>query len=307
MTAAPVPPTPDRLDVIVTRGFKGYGLLDSGGGRKLERFGAIVVDRPEPQALWQPRSPDAWAEAHATFAPDDDDEKGRWRLHRPVPDAWDVVVDDVTLRARLMAFRHLGLFPEQRPHWQWLRAGLEPLARKGGERPRVLNLFGYTGAASLMAARAGAEVTHVDASKPANGWGRENQAASGLDAAPIRWILDDARKFAAREVRRGRSYHAILLDPPKFGRGPDGRMWDLFTDLAPLLADCAKLLAPGPSRLTLTAYAIRASALSLDGLVRETLRDRAGTQSAGELALAEEHGGRLIGTSLYVRWEGRHV
>ena len=306
MTAPPQIIAPHRLDVIVTHGFQGYGLLDSGGGRKLERFGSIIVDRPEPQALWQPRTPDAWAEAHATFAPDDDEEKGRWRQHRPVPDSWDVAVDGVTLRARLMAFRHLGLFPEQRPHWQWLREGVTAAARPGGERPRVLNLFGYTGAASLIAARAGAEVTHVDASKPAIGWGKENQSASGLDTAPIRWILDDARKFAAREVRRGRTYHAILLDPPKFGRGPDGRMWDLFTDLAPLLDDCAKLLAPGPSRLTLTAYAIRASALSLDGLVRETLRAHGGTQTAGELALAEEHGGRLIGTSLYVRWEGPH-
>lgn len=307
MTAPNTPPPHAKLDVIVTHGFKGYALLDSGGGRKLERFGGVIVDRPEPQALWQPRTPDVWTGVHATFAPDDDEEKGRWRQHKAVPDAWDVVVDDVTLRARLMAFRHLGLFPEQRPHWQWLRDGLAPRVHAGGERPRVLNLFGYTGAASLIAAKAGAEVTHVDASKPAIGWGKENQTASGLDTAPIRWILDDARKFAAREVRRGRTYHAILLDPPKFGRGPDGHMWDLFTDLPPLLADCAKLLAPGPSRLTLTAYAIRASALSLDGLVRETLSAHGGSQTAGELALAEEHGGRLIGTSLFVRWEGPHV
>jgi 23S rRNA (cytosine1962-C5)-methyltransferase len=291
-----------RLDVIVTRGFKGYALLDSGAGRKLERFGTIIVDRPEQQALWQPSDPTLWHTAHAAFAADDEDEKGRWRQLKPVPEAWDVAVEGVTLKARLMAFRHLGLFPEQLPHWQWLADGL---ARPGaGEKPRVLNLFGYTGAASLIAARAGAEVTHVDASKPAIKWARENQAASGLDAAPIRWIVEDARKYVAREVRRGRTYHAILLDPPKFGRGPEGELWDIFTDLPPLLADCAKLLAPGPSRLVLTAYAIRASALTLDCLVRETLTDRSGAQTAGELALAEERGTRLIGASLYVRWSG---
>ncbi len=296
-------PDAPRLDIIVTRGFGGYALLDSGGGRKLERFGSIIVDRPEQQALWQPHDPARWRDAHATFAADDDDEKGRWRQLKPMPETWDVPVAGVTLKARLMAFRHLGLFPEQLPHWQWLAGGLvRPPA--GADRPRVLNLFGYTGAASLIAAKAGAEVTHVDASKPAVKWARDNQSASGLDAAPIRWIVDDARKYVAREVRRGRTYDAILLDPPKFGRGPEGELWDIFTDLPPLLAECAKLLAPGASRLVLTAYAIRASALTLDCLVRETLSARPGVQTTGELALAEETGTRLIGASLYVRWTG---
>ncbi len=289
-----------RLDVITTRGFSGYALLDSGAGRKLERFGSVIVDRPEQQALWQPRNPGLWQKAHATFAADDEDEKGRWRELKPVPETWDVTVDTVTLKARLMAFRHLGLFPEQLPHWEWLRDGIALQAT--ASKPRVLNLFGYTGAASLIAAKAGAEVTHVDASKPALKWARENQTASKLDGAPIRWIVDDARKFVAREVRRGKTYDAILLDPPKFGRGPEGELWDIFTDLPPLLKDCAKLLAPGSSRLVLTAYAIRASALTLDCLVRETLPN--GTQTAGELALAEESGTRLIGASLFVRWIG---
>lgn len=298
-------PAVPSLNVIVTRGFAGYALLDSGNGRKLERFGQVIVDRPEQQALWQPHAPKLWAGAHATFAADDEDEKGRWRQLKPVPETWDVPVAGVTIKARLMAFRHLGLFPEQLPHWLWLRDGLASPA--SGARPRVLNLFGYTGAASLIAAKAGADVTHVDASKPALKWARENQAASRLDTAPIRWIVDDARKFVAREVRRGRTYDAILLDPPKFGRGPEGELWDIFTDLPPLLADCAKLLAPGASRLILTAYAIRASALTLDCLVRETLAHRRGSQEAGELALAEEAGSRLIGASLYVRWTGLAV
>jgi 23S rRNA (cytosine1962-C5)-methyltransferase len=296
-----LPPTPTepRLDVIAMRGFPGYALLDSGNGRKLERFGAVTVDRPEPQALWQPRHAGLWARADATFAAEDDDEKGRWRQLRPVPETWDVAVADVTIKARLMGFRHLGLFPEQLPHWQWMQAGLK---LHGGETPRVLNLFGYTGAGSLIAARAGAEVTHVDASKKAIIWARENQAASGLDAAPIRWIVDDARKFVAREVRRGRTYHCILVDPPKFGRGPEGEVWDLFAGLPALLTDCVTLLAPGPARLILTAYAIRASALSLDGLARECFAGRDGQQTCGELAIAETDGPRLVGTSLFVRW-----
>ncbi len=293
------------LQVIATQGFPDYALLDSGKGRKLERFGRVTVDRPEPQALWQPRHPKLWVNANAIFAADDDDEKGRWRLATPVADSWDINVEGVTIKARLMAFRHLGVFPEQLPHWQWMQAGLAGLKSSGtaAEKPRVLNLFGYTGAATLIAALAGAEVTHVDASKKAIGWARENQTASQLDAAPIRWIVEDARRFVAREVRRGRTYQSILVDPPKFGRGPEGELWDLFTDLPLLLADCAKLLAPGRSRLVLTAYAIRASALSLDGLMREVFAARSGMQQAGELAIAEENGTRLVGTSLFVRWQ----
>jgi len=294
---APAPPPSLRL--IAMGGFQGYSLLDSGNGRKLERFGEIVVDRPEPQALWSPSRTDAWRGAHAVFAAEDEDEKGRWKQLKPVPDTWDVPVDGVTVKARLMAFRHLGLFPEQLPHWQWMREGL---AGMKGEAPRVLNLFGYTGAASLIAAAAGAEVVHVDASKKAIGWARENQAASKLDKAVIRWIAEDARKFVAREVRRGRTYHCILVDPPKYGRGTEGEVWDLFTDLPALMRDCEKLLAPRQSRLVLTAYAIRASALALDGLTREVMAGRGGQVESGELALLEEGGGRALGTSLYSRW-----
>jgi 23S rRNA (cytosine1962-C5)-methyltransferase len=167
---------------------------------------------------------------------------------------------------------------------------LERLGELRGQTPRVLNLFAYTGAASLIAAHAGAEVTHVDASKRAIAWAKQNQAVSKLGEAPIRWILDDARKFVAREVRRGRTYHVILVDPPKFGRGPDGEVWDVFVDLAPLLRDCAALLAPGRASLVLTTYAIRASALATDVLVRECLAERPGNTESGELVVVEEGG-----------------
>jgi 23S rRNA (cytosine1962-C5)-methyltransferase len=292
-----------RLELIETAGFADYALLDSGNGRKLERFGAVIVDRPEPQALWTPRAESEWGKASAVFSGDDEEDKGRWRIDKPVPESWPIQVGAATMLCRLASFRHMGLFPEQMPHWEWM---LERVAEKRGEPPRVLNLFAYTGAASLIAAAAGAHVTHVDASKKAIAWAKENQAASRLTAAPIRWLLDDAAKFVAREVRRGKTYDLILVDPPKFGRGPEGEVWDLFTSLPPLMRDCATLLAPGAS-LVLTVYAIRASALAFDQLCREVLAGRGGTFQSGELAIREIGGARAVPTSLFTRWTAEHA
>ena len=230
MPQSPKTAAPKTLSLLTMTGERDYALLDSGAGRKLERYGKFVFERPShkhfgsrvlirhagtSRRLLQEPSTD-----------DDDGEGGRWRWSNPLPETWPLQVMDVTMLCRLMSFRHLGIFPEQVPHWQWM---VDHLKSVKAERPRVLNLFAYTGAASLIAARAGAEVTHVDASKKAIGWAKDNQAASKLTDAPIRWILDDAKKFVAREVRRGRTYHMILVDPPKFGRGPDGEVWDFFT------------------------------------------------------------------------------
>jgi 23S rRNA (cytosine1962-C5)-methyltransferase len=275
------------LRVIATAGFADYALLDSGHGRKLERFGRFVVDRPEPQAMWQPvLEPGRWLRSDAVFKAGDaalDGESGRWLRNKPLPESWAIKVLDVTMLGRLTNFRHLGLFPEQLPHWEWV---LGRLGEVRGETPRVLNLFAYTGAASLIAAK-------------------ENQAVSKLGEAPIRWILEDARKFVAREVRRGKRYHVILVDPPKFGRGPGGEVWDVFVHLAPLLRDCALLLAASQSALVLTTYAIRASALAMDALVRESVVGRTGDVESGELAVIEEGAGRLLPTSLFTRWTAR--
>ena len=293
---------PLALEVIETTGAKGYELVDSGLGRKLERFGEILVDRPEPQALWgRQLGPTQWAKAHAVFsASGEDEEKGKWRFDKAVPESWPVKVGDVTVSCRLQGLWHVGLFPEQQPHWDWM---LERIAEVKGEKPRVLNLFAYTGAASLLAARAGAEVTHVDASKKAIQWAKENQAASKLADAPIRWMLDDAAKFVAREVRRGKTYHVILVDPPKFGRGPDGEVWDLFTGLSGLLQNCTQLLAPEKAAMVLTVYAIRASALSFHQLMRDVLSGKGGQFASGELVLSPRAGaGCSVPTSLFVRW-----
>lgn len=291
----------EGLALIRTAGPKDYALIDSGNGRKLERFGKIIIDRPEPQALWQRKRPaDVWKQAHAVFSPSaDDEEKGKWRIDKPVPESWPVRLGDVTVTCRLQGLWHVGLFPEQVPHWEWMR---EQIGRVRGERPRVLNLFAYTGAASLLAAHAGAEVTHVDASKKAIQWAKENKAASHLADAPIRWILEDAAKFVAREVRRGKTYHAILIDPPKFGRGPDGEVWDLFEGLPALMRNAAQLLASDTASLVLTVYAIRASALAFEQLAADVLAERGGRLSAGELALAARDGGAAVPTSLFVRW-----
>jgi len=289
------------LRVLATPGFADYALIDSGNGRKLERFGRFHIDRPEPQAMWRPGlDAGVWMRAHAHFnAGGEEEESGRWRAQAPLPPSWPLRVAGICMLCRLTPFRHLGVFPEQLPHWQWM---LDRLKEVRGEPPRLLNLFAYTGAASLIAAAAGAEVTHLDASKAAITWAKQNQAASKLAEAPIRFIVEDARKFAAREVRRGRTYHVILLDPPKFGRGPAGEIWDIFEHLAALLRDCTLLLAAGRAGLVLTTYAIRASALATGALLGECLRARPGRLETGELAIIEQSGGRLLSTSLYARW-----
>ncbi len=291
--------------VIAAEGWTDYALLDSGHGRKLERYGSILVVRPEEQAMWAPTLPAArWGAAHAVFTGSGEDEEGagRWRIDKPMPEAWTLSYDGLAAICRLSSFRHLGIFPEQRAHWDWAAAEIQ----RAGRPVRVLNLFGYTGLASLSAAQAGAQVTHVDASKKAIAWARENQAESGLDAAPIRWILDDAVKFAAREVRRGSRYDGIILDPPKFGRGPKGEEWHLFRDLPEMLALVRAMLAERPRFVILTAYALRTSSLAFARLAAGHLGDLGGSLAFGELALAEESAGqdapRLLPTSHYVRW-----
>ena len=282
--------------ILETTGLEDYALLDSGHGRKLERFGPITLDRPEEQAMWAPRlSSEEWARADAIFSGDVDEENaGRWKRRPDLAESWTMTHGPIRYSCRFTSFRHVGAFPEQEAHWPFM---LERL-RAAGEGASLLNLFGYTGLASLVAAHAGAEVTHVDASKKAIAWARENQALSGLHDRPIRWILDDATKFAAREVRRGRRYDGILLDPPKFGRGPKGEVWDIFKSLPELLALCRDLLKPQSGFLILTAYAIRASFLSLHRVTEQVLGP--GVQS-GELALRDQGGG-LLATSLFSRW-----
>jgi 23S rRNA (cytosine1962-C5)-methyltransferase len=301
--AAPGPVIAESAAVMRTTGWADYALIDSGNGRKLERYGPYTVVRPEPQCLWTPRLPEArWAAADAVFDParGEDEDAGRWQFKDRPKETWPLAWGDVRFHGRFTAFRHLAFFPEQAANWAFLDEQVRAAAKQS--QPRVLNLFGYTGVASLVMAAAGAAVTHVDASKKAVAWARENAELSGLADRPVRWITEDARKYVAREARRGSTYEGIILDPPKYGRGPDGQVWRLFEDLPELAGLCAGLLSENARFLVLNAYAERISGAALAGLLAEKLAGRAGRIEWGELALEEERGDRAIGMSFFARW-----
>ena len=290
------------LRTLIGEPWPDYGLVDSGDGRKLERYGRHRFIRPEPQALWSPATLD-WR-ADGEFVPgSDEDGGGKWRFDAPVPrDGWPLRWDDVCFTAQATPFRHLGFFPDMAPVWTWMR---ERLA--GVESPEALNLFGYTGVGSLALAspktgKGGARVTHVDASKKSVEAARGNQRLSGLNDAPIRWLVDDAAKFVAREGRRGRRYDGVLLDPPKFGRGPDGEVWRLEEQLPALIAGCRALLDADSRFLFLTVYAVRMSALAIGEMLRQALADLPGTVECGELGVREEARGLVLPTAIWARW-----
>ncbi|MFZ1774362.1 MAG: class I SAM-dependent rRNA methyltransferase [Rhizobiaceae bacterium] len=278
-----------------------YALIDSGDGQKLEQYGPYRIVRPEGQALWRPALPAReWAAADAIFTGDTDEEgMGRWRFPKaPLGEVWPMRHDGIDYFGRFTSFRHVGVFPEQAPHWRHMAAMIET-----AKRPvKVLNLFGYTGLASLVAARAGAEVTHVDASKKAILWARENQELAGLASKPIRWICDDAVKFAERELRRASRYDIILLDPPAYGRGPKGEIWQLFEHLPHMTSLCRDILTERPLGVVLTAYSIRSSFFAIHTLLRDAFAGMGGTVESGELVIREKAAGRRLSTSLFSRW-----
>lgn len=292
----------ERVPLILeTAAAAGYHLVDSGDGEKLEQYGPYRIVRPEAQALWPKALPaSVWERADAVFTGDtEEDGMGRWRFPGEVlGETWPMQLLDTDFLGRFTSFRHVGVFPEQLAHWSWMR---DQVAAAG--RPlKVLNLFGYTGVASLIAAKAGAEVTHVDASKKAIGWARENQEIAGLSQKPIRWICEDAMKFAEREVRRGSLYDIVLFDPPAYGRGPKGEVWQLFEDLPRLTELCRQILTPKPLAVVLTAYSIRASFFAIHALTRDAFAGMGGTVESGELIIREKSAGRALSTSLFSRW-----
>jgi len=312
-TRSPPPrraPAANRLSettgaLLVADPDENYALIDSGNGRKLEQYGEWLVIRPEGQAIWQPSLPDsAWQKADAVFTGDTDEEGlGRWQFSGRQPtETFPMAFDAMAYHGRFTSFRHTGVFPEQAAHWRFMMQKLEEARKQRTDQVRVLNLFGYTGIASLVAARAGTHVTHVDASKKAIGWARENQQLAGLEEAPIRWICEDATRFCEREVRRGNHYDAILLDPPAYGRGPKGEVWQLFEDL-PYMADlCCELVSRDPLFVILTAYSIRASFLSIHELMQEVFGDMGGHLESGELTIRTRNSERHLSTSMFSRW-----
>jgi 23S rRNA (cytosine1962-C5)-methyltransferase len=290
-----------RLPLLTTAdGWADYGLLDSGQGRKLERYADHTVIRPEPQAIWQPAlSEEIWRAADAWFE-GTDDSASRWGFQGQPTEAWPMSYGDITFEARFTPFRHLGVFVEQAAQWDWFRPLIQ--ARTAQGRPvKVLNLFAYTGIASLIAAKAGAEVTHLDASKKAITWANRNQELAGLADAPIRWIADDAVKFLRREVKRGRTYDGVLLDPPKYGRGTKGEVWQLYEGLPELLDLAQQVLSEDALFLVATVYAIRMSSTSLHYGLSEALGARVGTLESGEMGVTDQAGRTLV-SAIFARW-----
>jgi 23S rRNA (cytosine1962-C5)-methyltransferase len=288
-----------ELILISSSDWIDYELLDTGKGAKLERYGTYTFVRPEHQAIWQPAlSQERWQAAHAMFQPTGEESGGKWKFNLPVEPQWVMTYKRLKFQAHVAGSRHMGVFPEQADHWDWMARLIQD-----ARRPiQVLSLFGYTGLATLAVAQAGARVTHVDASKKTLSIARNNQELSGLGDAPIRWLEDDAFKYVRREVRRGSRYDALILDPPKFGRGPQGQVWEFFDSLPGLLEDCRLLLSDHPLFIVLTAYAIRSSALSIKNVMAGMVAGLGGNLTAGELVLVEKSAGRLLSMSIFTRW-----
>lgn len=292
--------------ILISKGWEDYQLLDTGNGKRLEKFGKYILVRPDPQIIWKPKLPQSeWNSADAIFL-------NQWILKTKIPDKWQVKYQDLSFWAKLTPFKHTGIFPEQAIQWDWmvkkiddrrLKIGVENGGSKiENKQVSILNLFAYTGAASLACLLAGAKVTHLDASKPAITWAKENQQVSNLSDKPLRIIIDDALKFTAREIRRGVFYDGIIMDPPIYGHGPAGEVWDFNQSFPRLLENCSKILSKNPLFLIVNAYAISSSALMLQNVLEDYLGNLGGKIEVGELALEEKSGRRLLSTGIFGRW-----
>jgi 23S rRNA (cytosine1962-C5)-methyltransferase len=292
--------------LLVADRWRDYTLLDCGDGMKQERWGEFTLVRPDPQIIWPRRGAgkDARWETWDGFYHRSEKGGGRWEYRRPLPDSWTVRYEPLglTFKIRPTSFKHTGLFPEQAVNWEWLTAKIASL-RPSGRDVQVLNLFGYTGAATVAAAKAGAHVCHVDAAEGMVKWCRENAALSGLADAPVRYIVDDCLKFARRELKRGRRYDAIIMDPPTYGRGSTGEMWRLEDHLWELLVECRSLLTEHPLFFLINAYTARLSPTVVANLLSELMHDRPGRITAGEVGLPIQRDGKVLPCGIYGRWE----
>jgi 23S rRNA (cytosine1962-C5)-methyltransferase len=288
-----------------------YALLDTGDGQKLERYGAYTLARPDPQVIWGKGHPEAWVGADAAYTRDTGHGSkfgGVWQKSPSLPAEWQVAYGGSTFIVKPTSFKHTGIFPEQVVHWKYLANQIKVYSlrftdSRKTEPFRFLNLFGYTGGASLAAARAGAEVTHVDASKVANTWAKENADLNGLNGATIRYITDDVLQFVKREVRRGNTYHGIVMDPPAFGRGTKGELWKIEESLEELVKECSKLLAPDASFLIISGYAAGYSPLGFANIISHIQNARGGAVFCGEMGIQEKDSARILPTGMYAKWE----
>lgn len=291
--------------ILVLTKTKDYELVDSGGGAKLERFGNFLVSRPDPEAIWHVVNESAWKDADAVYVRKG--KNGSWKA-KNLPADWKLEMNRLTFVLKPTVFKHVGIFPEQSKQWEWMEDAIKNYKLKiknnseNAKKIKVLNLFAYTGGASLVCARAGAEVTHVDASKVAVSWAKENAEISGLTGSPLRWIVDDVLSFVRREVRRGNTYDAIVMDPPAFGRGPTGQEWNIEKDFSILVDECLKLLSDKPLFFLVNGYSAGYSAVAYGNVLLPLVEKYDGTVEHGELVIKETSGGRVLPAGIFARW-----
>lgn len=287
-----------KTSILKTKASADYELIDSGNGEKLERYGKYILRRPDPQALWNKNlTDDEWKASADAFFFRESERKG-WRKDKEMQNEWQISFDDLKFNIKPTAFKHTGVFPEQEPNWRFIQEKI-----KQANRPlKVLNLFGYTGGATLAALSAGAEVTHIDGSKAAITWAKENAELSGLITKPVRWIIDDARKFVMREIKREVKYDAIMMDPPSFGRGGKGEIWKIEDDFLKLLDDCSKILSDNPIFFIINGYASGYSSIAYMNALEPIIKKFGGEIEIGELTIEESKSRRLLPCGIFARW-----
>lgn len=292
----------DKLKILKTLPSRDYELLDSGEGEKLERYGKFVLARPDPQALWNKLLPTSeWQKADAVFY--HNGIKAGWKKKPNVPEKWKIELGGLSFFIKPTAFKHTGLFPEQEPNWQWI---IDNIKSAKANRPiSVLNLFGYTGGATLASLSAGAEVAHIDGSKSAITWAKENATLSGLDGKPVRWILDDAREFVKREIRRGKRHDAIVMDPPAFGHGPKKELWKIEDDFLILMKLCKEVLSDDPLFFLINGYSAGYSSIAYENNLAPLVEKFGGEIEKGELVIEESGSGRLLPAGIFARWKNK--
>jgi 23S rRNA (cytosine1962-C5)-methyltransferase len=294
--------------ILKTTKQKDYELLDTGEGEKLERYGSYYLRRPDPEAIWNKKENNSfWDKAELKFIREG--VKNKWIIKNGIPNSWDITFGDLIFSIKPTSFKHTGLFPEQLPNWKWTNRLIknEELRiknlNKESQKISVLNLFAYTGGATLACAQAGAEVCHVDGSKKVVDWARENAVLSGLEDAPIRWITEDVLVFLKREVKRGRKYDAIIMDPPSFGHGPKDELWKIEENFLELMELSKKILSDNPLFIVINGYTAGYSAIAYENNLKEMMKDYSGKIEIGELTIEETNSDRLLPCGIFARWE----
>ncbi|OGY39310.1 MAG: hypothetical protein A2418_00490 [Candidatus Brennerbacteria bacterium RIFOXYC1_FULL_41_11] len=296
----------DKIFVEYPETWGNYQLLDSGGCKKLERFGDFRIIRPDPRAIWLPSLPESeWHEVLAQFSGRSKAD-GKWQKISTIPDRWEINWQDFKFLLKFSDFKNIGIFPEQASNWEWLRSALRnpERSRRTEDYPlRVLNLFAYTGAASVVCAKFGAEVTHVDSVKSINSWAKENAKLNAVSEEQIRFLEDDVLKFVMREAKRGNKYDGIIMDPPRFGHGIKGEIWKLAFDLPKLVFESQKILSLDPVFFLINAYTADLSSIALKNLLENVTKKFGGKIESGELVLKEKSAGRLLPSGIFARWQ----